>query len=361
MSIHTLEQLGFSASFRHAFDALERTDLIVARVAAEHRGGYVVFTERGERLAEASGRLRHEARSRVELPAVGDWVSLQLAPSGRVGDDARGIVHHVLKRRSAFVRAVAGGVTEPQVVAANVDVVVVVCAADDANVRRLDRYLALVRASGAEPVIALTKVDLWPPDARDLAALERTSGASVHAISGLTGQGIDALTARFAGHRTLALVGSSGAGKSTLVNRLLGEARQSTGGLGVDGRGAHTTTHRELLVVPGGGLVVDTPGMRELRLWDAEDGLDEAFADVGELAARCRFGDCAHEGEPGCAVRAALDDGTLPFERWRSWDKLQRENAAFAERKDARLAAEARRQRKVFARAARVRDQIRRR
>jgi ribosome biogenesis GTPase len=158
----------------------------------------------------------------------------------------------------------------------------------------------------------------------------------------------------------VAVVGSSGAGKSTLVNRLLGVARQSTAGLGVDGRGAHTTTHRELLVVPGGGLVVDTPGMRELRMWDADVGLDEAFADVTELAARCRFGDCAHEGEPGCAVRAAIDDGGLPFERWRSWDKLQRENAAFAERKDARVAAEARRKRKVFARAARLRDRSKR-
>ncbi len=359
MSNYSLDQLGFSESFRDAFSALDRPGALVARVAAEHRGAYVVLTEHGERVAEASGRLRHEAVSRVDLPAVGDWVSLVL------GDDLRqpsspGIVHEVLPRRSAFVRAVAGGVTEPQVVAANVDVVVVVCAANDANARRLDRYLALVRACGAEPVLALTKIDLHPLDSAMLAEIERNAAAAVHPVSSLTGEGVAEISAYFSGQRTLALVGSSGAGKSTLVNRLLGVDKQSTGGLGVDGRGAHTTTHRELIVVPSGGLVIDTPGMRELRLWDADNGLDEAFADLAELAARCRFTDCAHEGEPGCAVRAALDDGTLPIERWRSWDKLQRENAAFAERKDARVAAEARRQRKVFARAARVRDRSRR-
>lgn len=354
MPIHSLAQLGLSASHRLAFATLARPSAVLGRVVAEHRGAHLVSTELGDRLAEPTGRLRHHAASRLDLPAVGDWVALEATSDGRA------LVHAVLPRTSAFVRGVAGGVTEPQVVAANVDVVVVVCAADDVNPRRLDRTLALVRASGAEPVIAITKTDLHPLDEARRRALEGTTAVAVHAASGVTGEGLAALAAYFVGHRTLALVGASGAGKSTLVNRLLGSERQATRALGVDGRGVHTTTHRELLVVPTGGLVIDTPGMRELRLWAAADGLDETFADVADLATRCRFADCAHEGEPGCAVRAALDDGSLSFERFASWDKLQREEAAFAARKDARAASDARRLHRIRSRAIRAHERFRR-
>lgn len=354
MSTHSLAQLGLSESHRLAFATLARPSALLGRVAAEHRGAYVVLTELGERLAEPTGKLRHRAASRLDLPAVGDWVAVEAT------SDERALVHAVLPRTSAFVRGVAGGVTEPQVVAANVDVVVVVCAADDVNPRRLDRTLALVRSSGAEPVIAVTKIDLHPQDRERLRALESSTTAPVHALSSVTGEGVAEIAAYFAGHRTLALVGSSGAGKSTLVNRLLGSERQTTRALGVDGRGVHTTTHRELLVLPTGGVVVDTPGMRELRLWDAAEGLDETFGDVADLAARCRFSDCAHEGEPGCAVRAALDEGTLSPERFGSWDKLQREEAAFAARKDARVASDARKQRKILSRAIRAHERLRR-
>jgi len=329
---------------RFAGDGLEP-----GRVAVEHRGAYLLYTARGERPAELAGRLRHAVGSRADLPAVGDWVAVA-DPDGA----DRALVQAVLPRRTTFSRLAAAdhGQTIEQVVAANVDVVFLVAGLDgDLNLRRLERYLTLGWESGAEPVVVLTKSDLC--DAVDAAVLEVEAaaiGVPVHAVSNVTGEGVDELRGYFADGRTVAALGSSGVGKSSLVNRLAGEELMATNGLRADGRGRHTTTHRELLLLPGGGLYLDTPGMRELRLWDSEDGLGATFEDVASVAARCRFSDCAHEAEPGCAVHAALADGSLDRGRFASWRKLQGELRHLALKQDARLRSEARKERARFAR-----------
>ena len=356
-SHRSLLEYGFHSTFQRTFSPYAALGLSPGRVAVEHRGAYVLFTERGEVIAEPSGRLEHDAASREDLPAVGDWVAFRGGGGG-----GRGTIHAVLPRRSAFVRGAAGGATEPQVVAANVDVVLLVCAlAGDFNARRLERYLTVVHTSGADAAIVLTKADLEADvDARAAEVAAIAPGIAVHAVSNVTGAGLDAVAAYFSDHRTVALLGSSGAGKSTLVNRLAGAALQDVADLGVDGRGRHTTTRRELIVLPSGGLVLDTPGMRELRLWDEGGGLDDTFADVSDVATRCRFRDCAHEGEPGCAIESALAVGELTAARWESYAKLRRELHVLALRKDARAAADARRSTKSVARALRERIRAKR-
>lgn len=352
----SLVRFGFSPSFVHTFEPYAELGLIPARVTIERRGSYVVVGSDGELLAELAGKLRHATTSRADLPAVGDWVAIRVA---NAGDSA--VIHAVLPRQTAFVRGVAGGTTEAQVVAANVDVVLLVCALDgDFSLRRLERYLSLAHASGAAPVIVLTKSDLEGDlDARLAEVSSIASGAPVHAVSCLSrgGGSVEALRVYFEGDRTIAILGSSGAGKSTLVNRLLGEDVQLVGATLSDGRGKHTTTERQLMLVPGGGLVLDTPGMRELRLWDdgdAREGLADAFADIAALASACHFRDCTHHGEPGCAVEAALDDGALDADRWASFAKLERELSSLAARQDARLGAERKKAMKVIARARRA-------
>jgi ribosome biogenesis GTPase / thiamine phosphate phosphatase len=240
-------------------------------------------------------------------------------------------------------------------VAANVDVVFLVAGLDgDLNLRRLERYLTLGWESGAEPVVVLTKADLCDdPEGAVLEVETVAIGVGVHPISNVTGAGVEALARYFAGDRTVAALGSSGVGKSSLVNRLAGEELMAIGDLRADGRGRHTTTNRQLILLPQGGLFLDTPGMRELRLWESEDGLAAAFDDVAAAAAGCRFADCAHETEPGCGVRQAIADGTLDAERFASWRKLQSELRHLALKQDARLRADARRERRRFERSMR--------
>jgi len=318
-------------------------------------------TARGEQPAELAGRLRHAAESRGELPAVGDWVA---ASGNGVGDRINPVpdagpllVHAVLPRRTKFSRLAATdhGQTIEQVVAANVDVVFLVAGLDgDLNPRRLERYLALGWESGADPVVVLTKADLC--ESVDAALLEVEAiavGVPVHALSNVTGEGVEELRGYFARGQTVAALGSSGVGKSSLVNRLAGVELMATGDLRADGRGRHTTTTRQLLVLPGGGIFLDTPGMRELRLWESEEGLAQAFDDVAAAAALCRFADCSHEREPGCGVQAALADGTLAEERYASWKKLQAELRHLAVKRDARLRSEARKERRKLARSRR--------
>ncbi|MCC6349401.1 MAG: ribosome small subunit-dependent GTPase A [Candidatus Eisenbacteria bacterium] len=334
----SLSSLGWNARFETAFAPHRAAGLTPARVAREDRDRYVVLDEGGARSAELAGRLRHEARSRAELPAVGDWVAL------RPGAASSAVVHALLPRTSAFVRKVAGGNTEEQVVAANVDTVFLVSGLDgDFNPRRIERYLASAWDSGAEPVVVLNKADLASDPGALIAATEAVApGVAVVALSALEGRGVGTLARWLAPGRTVALLGSSGVGKSTLVNALLGEPRQATGGVREDdSRGRHTTTHRELVPLPGGALLLDTPGMRELQLWGDESGLGEAFPEIAELARRCRFRDCRHEREPGCEVLAALERGELDAERHASWAKLQRELAWLAARQDARARSEA--------------------
>jgi ribosome biogenesis GTPase len=290
-------------------------------------------------LAELRGRLRNDLRAH-EFPAVGDWV----LATPRAGE-ARATIEAVLPRTSALVRHAAGPVTEAQVVAANVDVVLVAVPLDaPANPRRLERELAAVWESGAVPVVVATKADLV--DDADEAIdwiVGVAAGVEVVAVDALTGGGVAALEPWLQHGATLVLFGPSGAGKSTLANHLLGDDLLDTGEVREgDRRGRHTTTHRELIELPSGALLIDTPGIRELGLWDADDGLAATFGDVEEVAARCRFGDCGHRGEPGCAVRAAITEGSLAPERLASWDKLRRELAHQARRSDARLATEER-------------------
>jgi ribosome biogenesis GTPase len=271
------------------------------------------------------------------------------------------VIHALLPRQTTFSRKTAGAETEEQVVAANVDVVFIVSAlVHDLNLRRLERYLAATLEGGADPVLVLTKSDLCddvPSLAADVEAI--ACGAAVHAVSNVTGRGVDELRRWFLPHRTVALLGSSGVGKSSLVNLLVGEHVQGVGELRDDGRGRHTTSHRELILLPGGGLVLDTPGMRELQLWDADAGLEFTFDEVERLATGCRFTDCRHEREPGCAVQAALGTGGLDLERLAGWQKLQRE-LSFLHRKQNKRAESAERRRwRALNREFRERDRLR--
>jgi ribosome biogenesis GTPase / thiamine phosphate phosphatase len=333
---YSLEALGWNQHFADAFAPYEPAGLIPGRVAVQERGAVVLFTTAG--TLNAGGQA-----------VAGDWVAAEKLP----GED-RAIVRAVLPRRTRFARK-EPWLTEEQVVAANIDTVFLVTdCGRDFKPRRLERYLTAAWDSGADPVVVLTKSDLADDPWETVAQAEAIAlGVPVHAVSSVTGEGLDGLEPHLAPGRTVALLGSSGVGKSTLANRLLGEEQLATGDLRRDGRGRHTTTHRELVRLPGGALLLDTPGMRELQLWADESALDETFADVAELARQCRFTDCAHGSEPGCAVGAALADGTLPEVRWESYRKLQRELHSLALRQDARLRSEARKERRRFARSQR--------
>jgi ribosome biogenesis GTPase len=340
-----LDQLGWRGG-QETIEAYRSGGETLGRVAVEHRGCYVVYTEVGELLALISGRFWHDSQrdETITRPAVGDWVALRARPG-----DERATISAVLPRTSYFARKVAGRTTEIQVVAANVDLVFLVSALDgDLNPRRLERYLALACAGGVEPVIVLNKADLC---ADVPAALTRVAAATARVetivVSARAGQGLDDLEIRLRAGRTAAFMGSSGVGKSTLINRLLGCDAQAAGDLRGDGKGRHTTTRRELLPLPGGGLVIDTPGMRELQLWESDDGVGEAFVEVEDLAAECRFADCAHKGEPGCAVQAAVARGTLPAERLASFHKLQAELRYLDGRRDGRRRVEEKRLGKI--------------
>jgi ribosome biogenesis GTPase len=315
-----LSQLGWDAAYARDFSALRAQGAVPARVVAEHRDRYVVWGADGERAAVLAGRLRHQARSREELPATGDWVAV---------DEGRGTaaIHAVLPRRGLFRRKAAGDTTEAQVLAANVDTALIAAALPgDVNARRIERYLALAWESGAVPVVVLTKADLADDVDAALRGVRAVApGVDVAAVSAVTGMGVDDLARWLKPGRTAVLLGSSGAGKSTLTNLLLGAEALRTGAVREDGKGRHTTTHRQLVRLASGALLIDTPGMRELQLWTADAGLETAFADVEALAARCRFGDCAHGAEPGCAVRAAAESGALDSDRLESWRRLRRE------------------------------------
>ena len=341
-----LTTLGWDDRWSDAFAEHRAEGLVPGRVAVQHRGAYDVMTEAGEIRARLPGRPRRDAESAADLPVVGDWVALE--PDGGGGGDH--VIHAVLPRRTKFSRLAAhdpaSDVTREQVVAANVDVVFLVASiVDDLSRRRLERYLTLAWESGARPVILLTKVDLEPDPGPAIAAVSEVAGdgVPVHPVSVRTGAGLDDVRSYLAPGVTTALLGPSGVGKSTLVNTLADEDLLATGTVRADGAGRHTTTRRQLVILPGGGLVVDNPGMRELHLWLATDGLEETFEDVVELEAKCRFSDCRHDGEPGCAIQEALANGTLDPERWRSYRELQQELAELEERLARRERSRARR------------------
>jgi ribosome biogenesis GTPase len=350
----TLEALGFSEHFRTCFDHdYEPLGLRPSRVSTQHRGAYVLRDGAGEVWAQLGTGLRCAAGGPADLPAVGDWVAYAPAQGG-----GRALVHGVLPRRSAFVRRAAGERGDEQVVAANVDVLLLVFPLDrDLRVRLMERYLALAWESGAEPVIVLSKDDLCDDPRPFVLAIEAVSfGAPVHIVSSRTGSGLEALAAHLGPGRTAAAVGSSGVGKSTLINRLRGDDSLPTAGLRADGHGRHTTSRRELLALPGGGWIVDTPGMRELGMAGGSEGMDAAFNDLEAIAARCRFRDCRHEREPGCAVRRSIAAGELPRERLESYRKLAREHEWMERRRDGRARAEERKRLAAMNRALRARS-----
>jgi ribosome biogenesis GTPase len=337
-----LHRLGWDDGWEAAFAEHRSVGLEPARVAIQHRGAYDLLGETGELRASAANRLVREEN----LPAVGDWVGLDLTTN---------LIEAVLPRRTSISRKEVLQVTREQILAANIDIAFLVQALPlDFNVRRLERYLAMAWESGAQPVVLLTKTDLVDDVVPFLAEVETvTLGACPsHAVSAVTGDGLDELGTWLHGNRTAVLLGSSGVGKSTIVNALAGEELLATQEVRADDQaGRHTTTHRELILLPGGGIVLDTPGIRELQLWDAD--LEQTFGDIEEIARRCRFSDCAHRREPGCAIRDALADGSLPHERWQSYVKLQRELEAVEARRNHLLRHERVREYKIRARAMR--------
>jgi len=317
-----LNRYGWSDALQQQFQSYAALGLEPARVLIQQRGRFTIVTEAGERSATLAGKFAHDAAD-GGYPVTGDWVGVS-APKG----DGDAIIRAVLPRATTFTRREAGpGAPRGQVVAANVAVALLVASLNAAlSLSRIERYLASTWESGAQPVVVLTKSDMCDDADDRVAQVEAVAiGVPVHAISSLTGQGLDALRAHLAPGRTAVLLGSSGVGKSTLVNALAGREIMTVREIRDDDTGKHTTTHRELILLPGGALVLDTPGMRELGLWDASAGVSATFADLEALFTQCRFDDCRHKAEPGCVVHAALEDGTLEQSRWEAWRKLQKE------------------------------------
>ncbi len=333
---HALGPLGWDDHFEGCFAPHARDGLEPARVARVDRGACTVLA--------AAGALRADVPPRGQPLAVGDFVAFCPATAA-----ARATVRAILPRRSALTRAAAGldsgQATVDQVLAANVDTVFLLSALDQRlGLRRIERYLALAWSSGASPAILLTKADLCPDPGPAVAAVESVAfGVPVLALSAVTGEGLEPVERLGGAGHTVALLGLSGAGKSTLANRLLGEQRLAVGAIRADGRGRNTTSHRELMQLPAGGVLIDTPGMRELALWGAQEGIERTFSDVESLAAECRFRDCSHQTEPGCAVRGAIASGSLDAERLESYRQLLRELRHLERKQDARARAEERR------------------
>ncbi|HWC95924.1 MAG TPA: ribosome small subunit-dependent GTPase A [Candidatus Sulfopaludibacter sp.] len=333
-----LESLGADAAVFGAFQTYAAQGLVLGRVAFSHRDQYRIISASEEFAGEPSGGFWYRANGAASMPVVGDWVAARVVGPGQA------LVEAVLPRRTCFSRRAPGKREDEQAIAANIDLVFLVCGLDgDFNLRRLERYLTLANESGATPVIVLNKADLCddlPGHLRQTAAI--APGVSVVATSSCAAPGIEGLREFLAPGRTVALLGSSGAGKSTLVNGLLGEEHLRTGEVREsDSRGRHTTTHRELIPLAAGGALIDTPGMRELQLWAGTGSVEQTFEEIAAAASACRFRDCTHKSEPGCAVRKAIDDGTISAERWESYRKLlgeARRHQLLAEPLEAQLA-----------------------
>jgi ribosome biogenesis GTPase / thiamine phosphate phosphatase len=335
-----LQTIGWNDYFNNEFKNYKEQGYSVGRIALEHKRIYRIFTENGELFGEVSGKLRHNSYSREDYPAVGDWVLI----SPRY-EEGKATIHGILPRFSKFSRKVAGMTTEEQIVATNVNTLFLVNALNqDFNLRRIERYLIMAWESGANPVIVLTKSDLCKDVEEKIKQIEAVAlGVPVHALSVKDDTGIEQLDTYLEEGQTVALLGSSGAGKSTLTNRLIGVEKQLVNEIREgDDRGKHTTTHRELIVVPAGGIIIDTPGMRELQLWDAEGSLSQSFEDIELVAENCYYRDCTHGSEPKCAIVEAISQGILEEERFKSYVKLQKELAYLERKNDKRAQLEER-------------------
>ncbi|MFC5591768.1 ribosome small subunit-dependent GTPase A [Sporosarcina soli] len=313
---------------------------VSGRVTLEHKRMYRVITAEGEWLSVCSGAMQHDALERRDFPAVGDWVAVEKMPG-----EERGIIHAILPRHSLFSRKAAGSTIVEQIIATNIDIVFLVMSMNkDFNARRLERYLVAAYDSGANPVVVLTKKDVCDDPSFYIKEAQNIAlGAQVVAVSNVTGEGIDELTALLKDGKTAALLGSSGVGKSSLTNAICGGETMAVQGIREDDdKGRHTTTHRELVQIPGGGILIDTPGMREFQLWDTHESLDSGFKDIEAFAEACKFNDCQHNNEPGCAVQEALATGELPADRYASYLKLQKELAYLDRKMDRAAQAEER-------------------
>ncbi len=318
-----LEDWGWDSRWAEAFGDDAAKGLFPARLIEEQRGLFQIMSAPGVKSARTTGNMRHKANDRADLPAVGDWVCAEA-----IAREKAVLIRRILPRRTKLSRKAAGETMEEQVIAANLDTVLVMTALNaDFNARRLERFLTVSLESGAAPVLILNKLDACDAPGPFLErARAAAGGAPVIAISAKTGAGLDALSAWIKPGRTVGLIGSSGVGKSTLVNRLAGNERLKTAQTRArDERGRHTTTHRQLFMLPQGGLLLDTPGMREMQFWDSSLGLAKTFEEIEALAPSCRFKDCAHDAEPGCAVKAAVEAGTVAADRLEGWSKLKRE------------------------------------
>lgn len=336
-----LEQFGLTEEIKSNFEEYKIKGYDLGRIALEHKHLYRVWLEEGEYLCTLAGRMTYDAVNREDLPAVGDWVVIKTSPG-----EKKGAIHAILPRKSKFSRKAAGMVTEEQIVAANIDTVFIVNSLnDDLNLRRIERYLLLSWESGANPVIILSKADLTSElDDKIQQVADVALGVPVIAVSVLNNTGTEELQGFLAPGKTVALIGSSGVGKSSLVNFLTGFQKQVVQEIRVsDDKGKHTTTHREMVQLPGGAVLIDTPGMREVQLWQSDEGFSESFADIEEFASSCRFRDCNHHNEPGCAIRTAIIEGALDENRFSSYKKLQKELAYIDRKVDKKAQADEKR------------------
>ena len=319
-----LKDLGWNDSFQQHFSKIGKQDCIPGRIAREHKNSYLIYTEKGEFDGTVSGKFRYETQDYADFPSVGDWVAAKVRP-----DEGKATIHSLLPRSSVFSRrAVLAGKTEEQILAANIDTAFLVNGLDgDFNLRRIERYVTIALDSGATPVIVLNKADLCDDVDSVVETVENTIfGVATFAVSAVENVGLDNLEKYLSSGATVAFLGSSGVGKSTIINSLLGYEKLKTGAVrDYDNKGVHTTTHREMVLLPSGGIVIDTPGMREIQTWSDAEGISSAFGDIEELILQCRFSDCQHRDEPGCAIQKAIGFGDLDIERYISYTKLQEE------------------------------------